>query len=677
MGHKIVARRQGLPKGKVLVLGERGTSELIARHLHSEGFEPVFQYDDPNFLTSPFLLPSQPGALNQLRELLARFIHQIQSSIDPSQPELKKGWVHPGATLWAERPELASVCHQLGLMFLGPSVKTLSLLGDRLSFLMSAEKLGVFNVVQTLEPLHSLREVEEYLFHRGISFPLVLKSVKGSGRPGVLFVSDLEALRESLPFWLDQLRERAGEALFFIEKAVLGARLVTVPFARFRDGLIHVFPLLDASLQWGGRKQIEFCPALSIEDPVVRMLENWTSRLAELSEYTGVGAFEFLVEGDRAFLIDVIPRLNTSFHLWERVAQTSAIAWQLACLDTAAAHFTPSTLDVAAERVGLVLRISAEDPIRRFPQAGYIQEASENKLWTFQSIHSEAEWVLSSEEGQSLSIQGSGTLGYLFVFAPSQSQCLLIARGLLNELWFAGSLQSNESFLLEVLSHPWVREGSFHAGFLEQEFVPSFTPSLDEVRLAAQVSLLCREGLHHLNPLNPLSSLPPLLKWSSGVESGGLRSEDLGLLESNQTSHKLTWIEGPDYWTTGGQKKGISGKVQTGAGESVRVCVYPLADRWNVRIGIWFVTLREPGIPISQLKESALKFPSLVNGRVHSIRFRQGAIVPSREPLLIIEAFGLYVPHALPIETRVCEWKVKAGDLVQIGQELLTYRRRS
>ena len=67
------------------------------------------------------------------------------------------------------------------------------------------------------------------------------------------------------------------------------------------------------------------------------------------------------------------------------------------------------------------------------------------------------------------------------------------------------------------------------------------------------------------------------------------------------------------------------------------------------------------------------RIAALVAGRVHSILFLEGAMVPAHEALIVIESLGVLVPHALPCEVRVLRWRVAAEDEVRAGQELAEF----
>ncbi|MEO5971629.1 MAG: hypothetical protein ABIQ95_17020, partial [Bdellovibrionia bacterium] len=138
----------------------------------------------------------------------------------------------------------------------------------------------------------------------------------------------------------------------------------------------------------------------------------------------------------------------------------------------------------------------------------------------------------------------------------------------------------------------------------------------------------------------------------------------------------VVWSEGPVYWKSE-NRTAFSGVLKLSVSEllgkplfndrQIRACVYPSRDHWLVRIGFWFCTLRKLA-GVENKKTTYLK--AMNSGRIHAVLFLEGALVPAHEPLLTLEAFGVLVPHALPIEVRVGKWQVIAEDRVQVGQEL-------
>lgn len=644
---------------KALVLGSPSIAALIAEQLEVAGYHAVILEQclrEPESgirgaVLPPLPVPSDPDAIPKLHEVLRRFL-----DIAGPPAASHSHCLHPGNSLWADRPELAQVAQELGFFVVCPPVKVMSLFGNKLNLLTEAERLGIPNLVLSFDPISSIREIETLCDRAPGHFPFVIKSVRGGGGFGLHVVHQPGDFERKLPLWLEQLRRNLGEVLLFTERYLEGARHIVVPFARFRDGRTHVFPLTDASLQCRYRKIIQFCPADGSPEVTDRLIE-WTLRLAEHFSYVGVGAFEFLVDSSRAFLLEGVARLPTDFRLWEKVGGTRAVAWQLAALQGGDPPEVTAS-QIASERswnCAISVRIYAEDPLLQLPQPGYVHEISERRSWSFAGegggMSAGAELFLSLSAGRFIDPESDGLAGLLIAGGRDRSQAMLMARGALEEFWIAGSLQTNQRFVVELLSHDWIREGVFHAGFVDEEFVPEIRPSSEWMRVFASVCGMLASRPRSLTDGDPASS-----RWAVGDQ--WVRPD----------SGQLSWVEPPSFWEHRGLP-GVSGVLDMPDAVRARVSACPLSPRrWQVRIGGWVMTVRQVLGASASRKARTRPLIALVPGRVHSILFRENSRVPAHEPAIIIESLHMLVPHAFPTDARIVAWKVTADQKVDAGQ---------
>ncbi len=639
---------------KALVLGAQGAADLIVAQLRSHGFDAR---------VSGERLPaiSDPGAVASLRRILEAFANESRGSQSPC--------VHPGVTVWAERAELATLGEELGLDIICPPPRQLALYANKLNLLAEAEIAGIPHLVVSFDPIYSVREIERLVFNQALArkpFPFVLKAVKGGGSFGLQVVHDVSDLERKIPLWLDQLRRNLGEVILFAERYLEGARHIVVPFVRFWDGRVRVFPMTDASLQSRFRKVVELCPATEISPQMTSQLEAWTKTFAQQTGYVGIGTLEYLVDDDRGFLVEGSARLNTGFHLWERVAGTSAVAWQLEALESRGADhlapFEPKCLPATEWASGLLLRLYAEDSLLQLPQPGEVREVESKKQWHLggQGSQISAELQLSVEAGGRILPSDYGMVGLLWVGGPDRKQTLKIARGVLDQLWIAGSIQTNERFLSELLAHPWVQEGIFHAGFVDEEFLPVVRPPIEIRMVFARVIVNLRA-----DPV--VAGLTA--RWSVGDQ--WLKVEEQ--LVASTTAEYPTWEGDPSHWEVEGMP-GLSGRLRLEDGRGVRVCAYPMGpERWQVRVGQWVLPCRRVAVQQGARSARVPKLFALIQGRVHSIFYREGTVVPAHEPLVIVESLGTLVPHALPVDVRVIRWRKAAEDGVLAGEELAEF----
>jgi acetyl/propionyl-CoA carboxylase alpha subunit len=622
---------------KVLILGERSIARWIAKQLSDEGYQPIFQNE---IMLGRLPLVRDPHGFDQIRSALMDFATISEG----------RGIVHPGVSPWAERPELSSIAQEFGLTVIGPSRRILTLMGNKLNFLFEAEKLGIPHLVQSFDPIQTMREIDDFNRKNGQVYPFVLKSVHGGGNAGIFVIHDPNSWVKGGPLWFDQLRRQVGEVIFFIERYLEGARHIVVPFARFQTGATEVFPTLDTSLQCRYRKLVEICPARRIDPEVQKKVNQWTIDLANHCGYIGVGAMEFLVDGSRAFLVNGIPRLTSSFHLWDRLAGTQAVSWQLAAMSSSNPKPPIRNLQRNVWTSGMSVKLYAEDSRFLLPQPGRVHEVSKKVTWDLSD--SCAEVHLNYEENEDILISSSGRVGHILAFAKDRSQLVKAVRGVLNELWIAGSIQTNEQFLQELLAHPWVREEIFHAGFIDEEFLPHTLPPQEVLSWFAAIC--------HSHPKLQRGEGKRFRWW---INHTGILQTDIGQII-------LPWTQAPHYWSDG-ERLGVSGELSFADGNSGRVCAYPVGDRWVVRMGGWTALVRRVSVDEGTQKlHQKPKLSALVPGRVHAIFFREKTDVRAHEPLLVIESLGAFIPHSISYSVRVIRWKVSAEDIVTLGQEL-------
>ncbi len=583
--------------------------------------------------------PLDPDARIQLIQILTAF-----RTAGPNHL-----WVHPGVTMWSERHDFEGVAESAGVQAILPPAKALSLFTNTLSLIQRAEKLGIPNLIISDDPVFTIREIEmqvKKLFdEKKPIYPFVLKSAfRVRGGYGVRVIRQMQDLEEWVPIWLDQIRERTGEGILFLERFLEGARCYVQPFARTRSGDGELFPLVDASLQFEGKSWIDICPAQSADEHLFERIREYTEKLIDDIGYVGVGALVFYTDGVEAYLVEGLARLNFGYALWERIGRTSAVGWQLYCR-------APELLDTPPRRPGLHgqgihginLKIYAEDPVLRLPHPGEIMHVSPEFEENYGSTEVQMQWDV--KPGDIVSWNSNGSLGQLTVFAPTWNELLQSARQSIEKVSVAGTIQTNERFLFELLGHPWVEEGMFYAGFVDNEFIPKSMPPDGWLILAAGI----------VNELEGQLHVGESWMWMNYKIQGAAENIDWKLKEEFKLPHG---------------RKAIIGHVQYTEIHKLHIVAAQVSpDRWVVRIQNWCIPLRR------SMKGRPPQLMALVSGRVHSILVQEGEEVPARETLLIIESLEQLITHRLPVTVRVKKMNVRPEDVVVVGQELAELER--
>lgn len=549
-------------------------------------------------------------------------------------------FIHPGLSFWADRPEFPQIVSSAGFFPVCPSARILSLCLNKLNVLIEAEAAGIPHLAIGLDPLSSLREVEELLAQTGEKFPIVLKSLKVAQGHGIQVVASVEDLREIVPVWFEQLTRRYSEASILVERCPPSARHVIVPFAADGSRFTKVFPMIDASLQTRWRRMIQFIPATDLdpkaEAAITDSVQKWVAHLG----FSGSGSMEFLIDGSRVYLIDAVARLNAGFPLWDNLLGVRSVEWQLAGLGQLPIPAEPSEKFGAA----VSLRFYAEDPIRQIPCPGLIREISpphRKEIPEGLSI-----WMTRYQANEEVPWTSSGVIGELFVFAKDRRAAIAAAREEILKIWIAGSLQTNQRFLVEHLEHPFVRENLLHAGFTDEDFIPEGFPPEELVQWV--VSLLAEffpsEGA----------------RWVAGNQAVSL---DPAVVPVDRTAASFL---GANAMT------GFSGVFRVQGRESHFLFEPLLEDRWLAHFGVWALPIRRirPGLQKKSESTKIRKILALAPGRIHALLRHPGEVLQPHDRACMLESIGILVPHAVPVAVRLIEWKVAPGEVVEAGREL-------
>ena len=93
--------------------------------------------------------------------------------------------IHPGYGFLAENPDLALACEDAGITFIGPSPKSIALMGSKIEARRAVSGYGVPMIPGTMDPVTSAEALQ---VAAGIGFPLMLKASAGGGGKGLRFV---------------------------------------------------------------------------------------------------------------------------------------------------------------------------------------------------------------------------------------------------------------------------------------------------------------------------------------------------------------------------------------------------------------------------------------------------------------------------------------------------------
>ena len=531
-------------------------------------------------------------------------------------PKNRDWYSHPGWTDWGQRPEWAQLVQKMGGTPISPSTKIINLFSHLINFLSLAEKHQIPNALAHPYPLASIPEALEVIRE----YPVVLKNLRSPQFGlGLVDISSAAELKSKGALWLDHLNDLDGDSFFGIEKFVEGAKLIRQPFSRDHTGEIRFFSTVDHSLQSEYRAYVPICPTQNLSTQFISEIEKkMTSFLGEI-DFQGMGSMDFLVDGNRYYLVGGHCGFKRDSWLWEKIDGVSPLKEQLRTLGIKSSVATKKRSGEKRDSVAAMVFLRAEDPIYQLPAPG--------KIFEKDAPDGAGEWVWANLKNNIVTHQDSDLIGVWIGQGKGLRELLRFAETDLSQLWLHGSLLTNQKYLIDVLKHAWVKEGAFYLGFLQHEFIPDHRPPLEVIQFAAD---LC-----------------------AGLQKSKASQRWLIL------GYKLTTEEGKKISSPGTKKfKDLD--------ETLAYSAYRVTDeRWSVRVGPWSFWCVEQ-LPV----KGPLKLNSLVSGVVRRLGVQKGKTANPGDSLAIVESLRRWVSHQVSIPIRILTWKVKIGAEVDPGQML-------
>ena len=280
--------------------------------------------------------------------------------------------IHPGYGFLAENSHFAEVCRSCHIQFIGPSVESMQLLGDK----VACKQLAIKNKVPT-SPGSKGKITDEdaaVKLAKEIGYPVMIKASAGGGGRGMRVAHNDISLRSGLNQARAEAEAAFGDGSIYLEKFIENARHIEVQILGDTEGhVVHLFER-DCTMQRRKQKLIEESPSPALSDSQREEVCKAAVRLAKAAGYYSAGTVEFLLDRHGKFyLMEVNTRVQVEHPVTEMVTGIDIVKQQLRVAAGEKLPFGQS--QVKQHGHAIELRINAEDPARNFaPCPGLISE---------------------------------------------------------------------------------------------------------------------------------------------------------------------------------------------------------------------------------------------------------------------------------------------------------------
>ncbi|HEV2688178.1 MAG TPA: acetyl-CoA carboxylase biotin carboxylase subunit [Bryobacteraceae bacterium] len=366
--------------------------------------------------------------------------------------------IHPGYGFLAENPEFARACAAAHIVFIGPPVAAMELMGSKTASRRALMEAGLPVVPGTDHNLESLEEVRRIAGE--IGFPVMLKASAGGGGKGLRRVASPVDLESAYRNARSEAQNAFNDPSIYLEKYIERPRHIEIQILGDQHGnLIHLGER-ECSLQRRHQKVMEESPSPLLDETARQRMGATAVRVGWLAGYTNAGTVEFIVDQNRNFyFLEMNTRLQVEHPVTEMVTGIDLVKEQLRI--AAGERLRWQQEDVRQRGWAIECRICAEDPARDFfPCPGLITRL---RVPAGPGVRDDG----GVSEGFSVPLEYDPLLSKLIVWGGSRAEAIERLRRALDE-YEVGGIQTNIPFFRRLLHHPEFIAGQVDTGFIDR-----------------------------------------------------------------------------------------------------------------------------------------------------------------------------------------------------------------
>jgi acetyl-CoA carboxylase biotin carboxylase subunit len=407
--------------------------------------------------------------------------------------------IHPGYGFLAENPDFARACEEAGIVFIGPPVHAMELMGSKTSARHALIREGLPVVPGADRNLDDFDEIARIAGE--IGYPVMLKAAAGGGGKGLRMVREESELQSAYRTARSEAQNAFNDSAVYLEKFIEHPRHVEIQILGDQHGNLIYLGERECSLQRRHQKVLEECPSPAVNEDLRRRMGETAVRIGKLAGYWNAGTVEFLLDQDGNFyFLEMNTRLQVEHPVTELVFGVDLVKAQIQI--AAGGHLEWRQEDVQMCGVAIECRIYAEDPANNFfPSPGFI------KRWQAPAgpgIRLDS----GVYEGWRVPLEYDPLLSKLAAWARSRAEAIARLQRALGEYEIHG-IHTTIPFFRRVLANPDFVAGRLDTGFIDRVLAAGLMqdepPSNEVERVALLAALLEAEGD---NGAKPYTSTP-------------------------------------------------------------------------------------------------------------------------------------------------------------------------
>lgn len=585
--------------------------------------------------------------------------------------------VHPGYGFLSENPRFAEACLKEGIALIGPSVKAIRDMGDKIEAKKIAIEAGVNTVPGYMGVIKNAEEAVKIA--KKIGFPVMVKAAAGGGGRGIRVVHSKEEMAEAFKSTTAEAKNSFSDDRVFIEKFIQQPRHIEIQIIADKFGNVVCLGERECSIQRHHQKVIEEAPSPFIDKKTRLKMYKQVVSLAKNVSYYSAGTVEFIVDQEKNFyFLEMNTRLQVEHCVTELITGVDLVEMMIRV--AAGQKLTITQDDVVLNGWAMESRIYSEDPSRGFlPSSGRITSYQEPNRG--QNIRIDSGVV----EGSEVSMFYDAMIAKLCSHGETREAAIEHMKyGLAN--YVIRGVAHNMSFLEAVMSHPNFVSGQFSTDFIDKEYPDGFlgaeiTSENTRVFITVGTHVFMTEAMRSVNISGQLRGRQQQLstRWIVSIDgenftiiakptSGGFNLRH----ERARLTSRSSWFIGSKLFR--GQVNGteVSVKVERDF-VGYRLSYGGRTVKFDIRTPR--VAELESMMPKRDTSRFSASLKAPIAGKIVNVKVQIGDEVKDGQELISIEAMKMENMIYAEAKCKVTNIAAQPGENVGVGQVIMEFEK--
>nr|WP_295930844.1 acetyl-CoA carboxylase biotin carboxylase subunit [uncultured Dyadobacter sp.] len=370
--------------------------------------------------------------------------------------------IHPGYGFLSENAGFAQKVNEAGLIFIGPSPRSIEVMGSKLAAKQAASQYNIPMVPGTASAIQDREEAKAIA--ASIGYPILIKASAGGGGKGMRVVEQEAEFDEQMDRAVSEAQAAFGDGSVFIEKYITSPKHIEIQVLGDHHGnIIHLFER-ECSIQRRHQKVVEEAPSISITPEVRAEMGRCAVDVARSCGYYGAGTVEFIMdENNRFYFLEMNTRLQVEHPVTELITNVDLVKEMIRIAEGKALSLKQEDLTIRGHAIEI--RVYAEDSRNDFlPDIG--------TLHTYIKPDGNGVRVDDGfEQGMEIPIYYDPMIAKLITYGEDRETAIRKMIRAIDEYQITG-VETTLPFCRFVMEHEAFVSGSFDTNFVSSHFHP-------------------------------------------------------------------------------------------------------------------------------------------------------------------------------------------------------------